>query len=131
MEQSKEQPTIMVRGKTYPLKTGDPFMKTILQRVKKAGLDNFLVRQTHPDGTSTILEMENAPKLIQNGMLIEVTPYDQAGVSHADIQEVFAMLWISVGIFAYDTNLIIIAVLAWVLALFNLGTSVWNAVERK
>ena len=56
-------------------------MKTILERVEKAGLEEFLVRKTDPiTGESELLDMEQTPQLITEGMLIEIAPYDQAGI---------------------------------------------------
>lgn len=80
MKQSKEQPTIMVRGKTYPVKAGSPFMKTIAERIEAAKLENVLVRMTDPvTSDTTTISIEEAPELITQGMRIEIAPYDQAG----------------------------------------------------
>lgn len=74
-----DRATIMVRGKTYPVKVGSPFMATILKKVEATGYEHFLVRMTNAKGESITIEQDNAPEIITAGMLIEIAPYDQAG----------------------------------------------------
>lgn len=70
---------IIARGNTYPVQAGEPFIDTVAQHAKAAGLSVFRVDMTDARGHKTAVDLHAPPATIPANTTITVTPYDEAG----------------------------------------------------